>query len=76
MASGQQVSGLKKLKDYLGFTFGFRLNTFKKYPELLPIVGIVTTVVSMAAIHLYHLTQSPDVRYEVFSEIFHDIPLY
>ncbi|KAK3772318.1 hypothetical protein RRG08_018310 [Elysia crispata] len=63
MASRNPVSRAQKLRDYLGLTFGFRLSTFKKYPELIPIVGIVSAVVTMGLTHLYHLTQAPDVRF-------------
>ncbi|CAL1547445.1 unnamed protein product [Lymnaea stagnalis] len=44
-------------------TFGFGLRAFKKYPELIPLVGIITTAcVGCAAFMGYALATKPDVR--------------
>ncbi|GFN88739.1 hypothetical protein PoB_001524500 [Plakobranchus ocellatus] len=56
------LSGYERLREYLGFTYSFRFSTFKKFPELIPMVGIVGFVLTIGVAHIYHLTQAPDVR--------------
>uniref|UniRef100_A0A0L8HJP9 Uncharacterized protein n=1 Tax=Octopus bimaculoides TaxID=37653 RepID=A0A0L8HJP9_OCTBM len=44
-------------------SFGFGLRTFKRFPELLPLVGFITFAVTMgSSFAVYSLLTKPDVR--------------
>ncbi|KAK7095744.1 hypothetical protein V1264_005113 [Littorina saxatilis] len=53
-----------------GRTFGFGMQAFKKYPELIPLATITgTACVGAAGYVAYALTTKPDVRFNKSSEL-------
>ncbi|KAH9502233.1 hypothetical protein Btru_070488 [Bulinus truncatus] len=54
----------QEIKKDWGFSFGFELKTFKKYPELIPLVGIMSfACIGAASYILYMAATKPDARF-------------
>ncbi|KAK0055705.1 hypothetical protein Bpfe_014771 [Biomphalaria pfeifferi] len=53
------------IKNEWGFTFGFRLSTFRKYSELIPLVAIIGSALAGATFCIcYFAATKLDVRFK------------